>query len=114
MLNEDQQEVLKRMIDANGTKDFTSTIRELKNSHKIQNDVNNILKLKHHYGNDKELVLNHAKQTCSFLHDNYTEIFNNIVNDKVDLRILNQFLNILRAIEDGKMDQHEGSYMVGI
>ena len=113
MFNDDQQEVLKKMIEANGTKDFTSTIRELKNSHKIQYDINNLLKLKHHYNNNKDLVLDHGKQTCSFLYDNYTEIFNNIVNDKVDLGILNQFLNVLRAIEDGKMDQHEGSYVVG-
>ena len=27
--------------------------------------------------------------------------------------MLNKFLNVLKQIEDGKIDQHEGSYMVG-
>jgi hypothetical protein len=29
------------------------------------------------------------------------------------LKILNQFLNILRRIEDGEIDQHEGSFIIG-
>jgi hypothetical protein len=31
----------------------------------------------------------------------------------IDLGILNQFLNVLRRIEDGELDQHEGSFVVG-
>ena len=29
------------------------------------------------------------------------------------LGILNQFLDVLRKIEDGELDQHEGSFLVG-
>jgi len=33
--------------------------------------------------------------------------------DEVDLKILFKFLDVLREIEDGDLDQHEGSFVVG-
>ncbi len=45
--------------------------------------------------------------------NNYTDIFNKVKKDEIDLTMLNKFLNVLKQIEDGKIDQHEGSYMVG-
>ena len=50
---------------------------------------------------------------CNFLFNNYTEIFNKVKKDEIDLQMLNKFLNVLKQIEDGKIDQHEGSYIVG-
>jgi len=40
-------------------------------------------------------------------------LYNKIKNDNLDLKILERFLNILKKIEDGELDQHEGSYLVG-
>ena len=50
---------------------------------------------------------------ATFLFNNYTDIFNKLYKDELDLGILNQFLTVLSQIEDGKIDQHEGSYKVG-
>jgi hypothetical protein len=50
---------------------------------------------------------------CGFLFTYYTDIYNKIRKDEIDLKILNQFLNILRRIEDGEIDQHEGSFIIG-
>jgi hypothetical protein len=50
---------------------------------------------------------------CSFLFTYYTDIFNKIKKDEIDISILNKFLDVLRQIEDGEMDQHEGSFLVG-
>ena len=50
---------------------------------------------------------------CSFLYTYYTDIFNKIKKDELDLKILNQFLNVLRLIEDGEIAQHDGCVMVG-
>ena len=50
---------------------------------------------------------------CAFLFNNYTDLYNKIKNDNLDIKILERFLNILKKIEDGELDQHEGSYMVG-
>lgn len=35
------------------------------------------------------------------------------MNDNLNLAILERFLGILKKIEDGELDQHEGSYLVG-
>ena len=50
---------------------------------------------------------------CSFLFNNYTDLYNKIKNDNLNLNILHRFLDILKKIEDGDLDQHEGSYLVG-
>ena len=50
---------------------------------------------------------------CSFLFTYYTDIFNKIKKDEIDLSILNRFLNVLRNIEDGEIDQHDGAFIVG-
>ena len=54
-----------------------------------------------------------ARSTCSFLFTNYTDIFNKVKKDEIDLNVLFQLLHILKQIEDGKLDQHTGSYEVG-
>ena len=50
---------------------------------------------------------------CNFLFTRYTDIFNKVKKDELDLSILNTFLNVLEEIETGKLDQHEASYKVG-
>ena len=55
-----------------------------------------------------------AKKQCSFLYDNYTNIFNRLLKDELNLAILANFLSVLKRIEDGEIDQHEGSYEVGL
>jgi hypothetical protein len=43
----------------------------------------------------------------------YTDIYNKIRKDEIDLTIFNKFLVILKKIEDEEVDQHEGSFLVG-
>ena len=50
---------------------------------------------------------------CNFLFTYYTDLFNKIKKNEIDLTILNKFLNVLQMIENGEVDQHEGSFMVG-
>ena len=50
---------------------------------------------------------------CNFLFNNYTDLYNKIKNDNLDLTILEKVLDILKKIEDGELNQHEGSYLVG-
>jgi len=35
------------------------------------------------------------------------------MKDEIDINILNKFISLLKQIEDGKLDQHEASFMVG-
>ena len=98
-------------------KDNTSKIRELQHSDAIRSDVETMLKLKKEYA---RLALSNPQQfdaictsRCSFLFNNYTDIFNKLKKDEIDLGILSKLLVVLKLIETGKLDQHEGSYEVG-
>ena len=104
---------LQKMIKANDVEDQTELIRELKHSHLLQNDINNLIMLKAKYRNDQDKINEEGMSECGFLFTYYTDIYNKIRKDEIDLKILNQFLNVLRRIEDGELDQHEGSFVIG-
>jgi len=104
---------LQKMIKANNVEDQTELIRELKHSHLLQEDINNLIMIKAKYRNDPNKINEEAMNECSFLFTYYTDIYNKIKKDEIDLKILNKFLNVLRRIEDGEIDQHDGSYLVG-
>ena len=106
---------LQKMIKANNVEDQTELIRELKHSHLLQEDINNLImiKAKHRNDPDSNKINEEGMNDCSFLFTYYTDIYNKIRKDEIDLKILNKFLNVLRRIEDGEIDQHEGSYFVG-
>ena len=65
-----------------------------------------------HRNNPDELHLEAAKQ-CTFLFTFYTDLYNKIRKDEIDLKILFTFLDCLQEIEDGVIDQHEASFKVG-
>jgi hypothetical protein len=50
---------------------------------------------------------------CTFLFNNYTDIFNKVKKDEIDLSILGRLLGVLKLIEEGKVGQHEASVEVG-
>ena len=60
-----------------------------------------------------EQQANIFQNQCNFLYTNYTNIFNKLIKNELDLTILNKFLTILNYIEIGKINQHEGSAMIG-
>ena len=117
ILNQQQRIDLDNLIKANNSDDCTQEIRNKKQSLLISNDVKHLVFIKHKYerlrkSNPHEFDAICVKQ-CSFLFNNYTDLYNKIKNDKIDLSILERFLVILKKIEDGEIDQHEGSYLVG-
>ena len=116
-MNDDERLNLRKMIAANNTEDNTSKIRNLKHGELIRADVATLLKLKHDYA---RLEKSNPAQfdaicvsRCAFLFKHYTEIFNKIKKNEMDLTILMKFVSVLKLIEDGKIDQHEGSFEVG-
>jgi cell division protein YceG involved in septum cleavage len=50
---------------------------------------------------------------CAFLFTYYTDLYNRLKSGEIDLNLLMQMIRVLREIEDGKLDQHEGSFKVG-
>ena len=72
-----------------------------------------MLNLKKKYPSDPEALNAEAMIECSFLFSYYTDLYNKIRKDEIDIKILYQFIDVLANIEEGKIDQHEGSFMVG-
>ena len=116
-MNREQRLNLDRMIQENDAQDNTAKIRELKHSKKIKEDVEIYLNLKNKYERMKntnfKLYKNILEQKCGFLWQNYTNLFNRLIKDELNLNILNAFINTLKQIEDGEIDQHEASYKIG-
>jgi hypothetical protein len=116
-MNPQERLQLDKLIRANDVADNTQNIRELKHSQPLKDDILTLLKIKRDY---QRLAKSNPIQfdsicvsRCSFLFNNYTDIFNKVKKDEIDLNILFQLLHILKMIEDGKLDQHTGSYEVG-
>tara|TARA_E500000178_G_C17014155_1_gene752057 strand:+ start:2168 stop:2683 length:516 start_codon:yes stop_codon:yes gene_type:complete len=117
ILDQQQRLDLANLIKANDTEDCTEDIRSKRQSQLIKNDVKQMVFLKQKYSrlaksNPNEFDSICVNQ-CKFLFNNYTDIYNKIKNDNLNLNILEKFLDILKKIEDGELNQHEGSYLVG-
>lgn len=108
---------LKRLINDSECEDNTEHIRKVKHSVLIRDDVRKLDTLKNTENALKTTDFEKFKEKCSteapFLYNNYTDIFNKMVNDELDLTIMTKMLVILKLIEDAKVDQHEGSAMIG-
>ena len=113
VMDDNQRLQLQNMIKANNVEDQTSLIRELKHSQILRNEINTMVKIKAKYGDNADQIYSECAAECSFLFTYYTDIFNKVRKDEIDILILNKFLDVLRQIEDGKLDQHEGSFLVG-
>jgi len=112
-MDDKQRLQLANMIKANNVDDQTELIRNLRHSQVLRNEVNNMILLKAKYRGDDEKIYNECVDECNFLFTYYTDIFNKIRKNEIDIGILNKFLDVLRRIEEGELDQHEGSFLVG-
>ena len=108
---------LQKMINENDVQNETENIREKKHSSLIREDVIRFIELKKKYFRLEKTNPGEFEQMCVsrclFLFNNYTDIFNKIKKNEIDINILNKFLDVLKLIEDGKIDQHEGSFKIG-
>jgi hypothetical protein len=69
--------------------------------------------IKAKFRGDDAKISENCMNECNFLFTYYTDIYNKIKKDEIDICILNNFLNVLKRIEDKELDQHEGSFLVG-
>ena len=116
-LNDAERLNLQKMIKTNDAEDFTQLIRKEKHSELIKNDVEKLLTIKQEFSrlakSNPESFDKLCVSRCQFLFNRYTDIFNKVKKNQLDLSILGQFLVVLRQIEDGDINQHEGSVAVG-
>jgi hypothetical protein len=112
-MDDKQRLQLQNMIKANNTEDQTDFIRNLKHSQVIRNDVNNMIMIKAKYRGNDEKIHEECVNECNFLFTYYTDIYNKIRKDELDIGIMNKFLDVLKRIEEGELNQHDGSFLVG-
>jgi len=116
-MDDKQRLNLQEMIKAYDADDNTSKIRQLKHSRLIRDEVEKMVNLKKKYNRMatfepkkfEKIVISH----CNFLWSNYTNIFNRIMKDELNLNILRKFIDTLREVENGQLDQHEASVKIG-
>jgi len=116
-ITKDERINLKKLINSSDCEDNTEYIKKIKHSSLIAQDIHLMKRLKEEHSSlkDKNLeeYLEIFRIKCIFLYKNYTDIFNRILKDELDLNIMSKLLFVLKMIEDGKVDQHEGSVHVG-
>jgi hypothetical protein len=112
-MDDKQRLQLQNLINVNNTTDQTELIRNLKHSNIIRDEVNNMILIKSKYKGDEIKIHEECINECNFLFSYYTDIYNKVRKDEIELSLLYKFLDILKNIEDGKLDQHKGSFLVG-
>jgi hypothetical protein len=108
---------LDKLVKEYDADDNTEKIRKLKHSKKIREEVERFLNLRKKYSRmeltDKKkfetLLISH----CNFLWSNYTNIFNRLFKDELNINILYKFIDKLSEIEEGETDQHTASVEIG-
>jgi hypothetical protein len=108
---------LKKLLKESDAQDNTEYIRRVKHSVKIRDDIRVLDRLKKTesklYEEDVARFTEVAQRVAPFLYENYTDLFKKMIKEELDLAIMSRLLAVLKLIEDGKTDQHEGSVMVG-
>jgi hypothetical protein len=113
-MRDDERLKLDELLRKDDVAQTTNQIRQLRHSGQIKTCIDNIVKLKKtHNRMSKDMFEKLAIGRANFLFSNYTQIFNKLINDEINIKILYEFVAILKMIEDGNLNQHEGSYMVG-
>lgn len=110
-LNKEQLQKLLNNVDA---VDNTSDIQNKKHSTLIREDILTLCSYKKNNPNltYKELD-NVCSSSCFFLFKNYTQIYNMLLKNDLDIEVFNQLLDNLEKIENGELSQHDASIRVG-
>ena len=114
-MNQDQRLQLQSMINENNVIDKTEMIRKIKHSSLLRKEVYEMIELKKNYKDDYTNIKfrEESMEKCQFLFKYYTDIFNKLRKDELNVNMLFEFLDILEKIENGEINQHEASFQVG-
>lgn len=113
-MNPSQRLQLNQIIDENNIEDYTNLIREKRHSGKIRKSVTRMIDIiKANEGLDARALDELLMADCAFMFNHYTDLYNRIKNQELDLSILWEFLNVLEKVENEESDQHMAAFEVG-
>jgi hypothetical protein len=108
---------MKSLMNSEDYVNNTERIRELKHSEKILEDIGKLCRIKKDHFHMKmveEEKFNHlCETTAPFLFSNYTDLFRKVLKDELDMKMIVNFIGILKQIEEGQLDQYDASVKVG-
>jgi len=110
---------LKKLMKA-GEHDYvdnTDGIRRLKHSDLIAADMKKMEELKKSHASMRasspDDFASLCQNKCSFLFNAYTDIYNRLLKDQLDVNLMLEALRTLKQVETGKINQQEGSIHMG-
>jgi hypothetical protein len=117
-MNTEERLNLKKMLaQSQDYVDHTEDIRRLKHSGLLLDSMREIEKLKRANvelrERDPDQFTEMCKTTAPLMYNLYTDLFHKLVKDELNLVIMIKLIRVLELIEQGKLDQNEGSVMVG-
>jgi hypothetical protein len=116
-MNSQERLDLKKLVDNSDAEDNTATIRRIKHSGNFLEDIRVMEQLKRSHAelrsSSPDEFAELCREKCQFMFNYYTDIFNKQLKDELNLGIMIRLIQILKMIEDGQVDQHEGSVIVG-
>ena len=117
-MNADEKLNLKKMLAQNQDYvDHTEDIRRLKHSGLLLDGMRDIEKLKRSKAELREKSPDEFYELCKtiapVMYNLYTDLFNKLVKDELNLVIMVKLIRVLELVEQGQYDQNEGSMIVG-
>jgi len=117
-MNAEERLNLKKMLaQSQDYVDHTEDIRRLKHSGLLLDGMRDIEKLKRANQELRQLSPDQFTEMCKLaaplLYNLYTDLFHKLVKDELNLVIMVKLIRVLELIEQGQVDQNEGSVMVG-
>jgi hypothetical protein len=101
---------LRKLARQNEATDYTDSIRRVKHSRKLAEDL---LTISTRANEGKPLTTEEGQIACSFLHGTYPDIFQRAISNQLDMKLMSRFLLVLKRIEDGELESHEGGLLIG-
>jgi hypothetical protein len=119
-MNDSQRLQLQRMISENEVEDQTGLIRELKHSQIFRKEIPKLIEIRDSNLKKGDTAIgfgsntfSRSAQECNFMYSYYTDIFNKILKNEIDMDTMFSFIDVLSDIETGLLGQHEGAFKVG-
>jgi hypothetical protein len=117
LTSQDRLNLKKMLAQSKEFVDHTDDIRRVKHSGLLLDSLRDIEKLKRSEKvlreQDPDAFLQLCQTTAPLMYKFYTDLFNKLVKDEINLVILIKLIRVLEMIEQGQLDQTEGSVTVG-
>ena len=115
-LNDDERLNLKKLVTEMEGEDNTHNIRRIKHSVPMRDDIRIIDTLKNTHADMRQRSPEEfnalCQSKCSFLYNNYTDIYNKIISDELDMTIMTKYQELMQkgSIWTAKMSEMSSDF----